>query len=88
MLMQNVRRTKGETPKLQTMFVGPYKVVESFQNHIYLMECLGQTTVQDGCWLKPYRPCTERAGQAPGMLEETGCKTSVKNKERVIRYVK
>ena len=80
-LMQNVRRREGEAPKLQPKFVGPYEVVEAFQNHTYLLERLGQTTVQNERRLKLYRPCTERVGQAPGMLGKTGCKTSVKNKK-------
>ena len=86
-LMQNVRRRKGEAPKLQPKFVGPYEMVEAFQNHTYLLERLGQTTVQNECRLKLYRPCTERAGQARGMLGETGCKTSVKNKNKLTTII-
>ena len=86
-LLQNMRRRKGEAPKLQPKFVGPYEVVEAFKNHTYLLERLGQTTVQNECRLKLYRPCTERAGQAPGMLGETGCKTSVKNKKKLTKVI-
>ena len=86
-LMQNIRRWKGEAPKLQPKFVGPYEVVEAFKNHTYLLERLGQTTVQNECRLKLYRPCTEKAGQAPGMLGETGCKTSVKNKKKLTKII-
>ena len=81
-LMQNVRRRKGEAPKLQPKFVGPYEVVEAYRNHTYLLERLGQATVQNECRLKLYRPCIEKAGQAPGMLENTGCKTSVNSKKK------
>ena len=81
-LMQNVRSGKGEKPKLQPKFVEPYEVVEAYINHTYLLERLGQTTVQNECRLKLYRPCIERAGQAPGMLENTGCKTSVNGKNK------
>ena len=35
-LMQNIRRRKGEAPKLQPMFVGPYEVVKAFKNHLFV----------------------------------------------------
>ena len=34
-LLQNVRRKKGENPKLQPKFVGPYEVISVFDNHTY-----------------------------------------------------
>lgn len=62
-------------------------MVEAFQNHTYLLERLGLSTVQNECRLKLYRPCTERAGQAPRMLDETGRKTSVKTKNQFTKTV-
>ena len=72
----------GEALKLQPKFVGPHEVVEAYRNHTYLLEHLGQATVQNECRLKLYRPCIEKAGQAPGMLENTSCKTSVNSKKK------
>ena len=78
-LVQNTRRRKGENPKLQPKFVGPYEVVAAFGNHTYQLERLGQTTTQNECRLKLYQACTERRGQAPGLLADKGCKTPGKN---------
>ena len=44
-LLQNFRQKTGENPKLQPKFVGPYEVISAFDNHTYLLECLGQCTV-------------------------------------------
>ena len=45
-LLQNAMRKKGENPKLQPKFVGPYEVIYAFDNHMYSLEHLGQRTVQ------------------------------------------
>ena len=51
-LIQNMRRRKEEAPKLQHKFVGPYKVVEAYRNHTYLLDRLQQATVQNECRFK------------------------------------
>ena len=80
-LLQNVRQKKGENPKLQPKFVGPYKVISVFDNHTYSLERLGRRTVQNECRLKLYRPCAEKTGQAPGTLNPTGCKKPAKARQ-------
>ena len=75
-LVQNTRRKEGDNPKLQPKFVWPYKVVAAFGNHTYQLERLGQQTTQNECRLKLYQACTEKKGQAPGVLDSSkGCKT-------------
>ena len=58
-LMQNVRQKKGETLKLQPKFAGAYKVLKTFSNHTYLLNRLGQSTIQNKCRLELYKPCEE-----------------------------
>ena len=55
--------------------MGPYKVVAAFGNHTYQLERLEQQTIQNECRLKLYQTCTEKRGQAPGILDSEGCKT-------------
>ena len=69
--LQNQRRRKGENPKLQPKFVGPYEVLAAWGNHTYRIERQGQESVQHESRLKPYRACTEPVGQAPGTMEAT-----------------
>ena len=80
-LLQNVRRKKGENPKLQPKFAGPYEVIAAFDNHTYSLERLGQRTLQNEYRLKLYRPCEEKTGQAPGTLDPTGCKKPAKTRQ-------
>jgi len=68
-LMENKRRRKGENPKLQQKFVGPFEVVEAWDSHTYKLERQGQSSVQHESRLRPYRPCAEPAGRAPASLE-------------------
>ena len=63
--IENKRREKGENPKLQSKFIGPYHVLEAWRGHTYKLERLGQTSTQHESRLKPYRPCPEATGQAP-----------------------
>ena len=67
--LQNRRRRKGENPKLQQKFVGPYEVVEAYDNHTYKIDKQGQTSVQSETRLKLYRPCEAESGRAPASLE-------------------
>ena len=78
-LVQNTKRRKGENPKLQPKFVGPYEAVAAFGNHTYQLERLDQTTTQNECRLKLYQACVERRGQALGHLRNKDCKTPGKN---------
>ena len=68
-LLENKRRRKGENPKLQAKFVGPYTIIKAFANHTYEIEKQGQRSVQSERRLKIYIPCTEATGQAPGRRE-------------------
>jgi transposase InsO family protein len=64
-LMLNKRRRKGENPKLQAKFVGPYQVMEAYKNHTYRIHRQGQESVQNESRLKLYIPCEERVAQGP-----------------------
>ena len=68
-LMVNKRRRKGENPKLQPKFVGPYEVLECYNNHTYKISGHNQETVQNENRLKLYTPCQEPAGRAPSSSE-------------------
>ena len=67
--LQNRRRKKGESNKLQQKFVGPYHVVEAYSNHMYKIERQGQSSVQNELRLKLYHSCTAEPGIAPVSLE-------------------
>ena len=67
--LQNRRRRKGENPKLQQKFIGPYQVVEAYDNHTYKIDRQGQSSVQSETRLKLYRPCMAESGKAPVSLE-------------------
>jgi hypothetical protein len=65
----NKRRRKGENPKLQPRFIGPYRVVEARANHTYKIDRQGQSSVQNESRLKLYYPCNEPMGKAPAAVE-------------------
>ena len=67
--LENRRRRKGENPKLQPKFVGPYEVLAAWGSHTYQIERQGQQSVQHESRLKPYRACSEPSGQAPATFE-------------------
>ena len=67
--LENKRRKKGDNPKLQPKFVGPYEVIEAYSNHTYGIERSGQVSLQNECRLKLFKPYIEAVGQAPAMLE-------------------
>jgi hypothetical protein len=69
--LENRRRRKGENPKLQRKFVGPYRVIKAWENHTYTVERQGQQSTQNECRLKLYHACPEPIGQAPGTQEAT-----------------
>lgn len=54
-LMENRRRQKGKSSKLQLPFCGPYTVVKTCQNHTYKVANPRQTSVQNEGRLKEYR---------------------------------
>ena len=60
--MENKRRRKGENPKLQPKFVGPYEVLEVLSGHTYRVKRQHQQSVQHESHLKPYRACEEPVG--------------------------
>ena len=67
--LENKRRKKGENPKLQPKYVGPYEGKECRPNHTYLINRSQQDSWQNEGRLKLFRPCREPAGQAPLLLE-------------------
>ena len=67
--LENRRRKKGENPKLQAKFLGPYTVTRAWPNHTYEVKCRGQVSIQNECRLKAYRPCPDEIGRAPVILE-------------------
>ena len=66
--LENKRR-KGVNPKLQAKFVGPYEVLQAFQNHTYRIARQGQESIQSEQRLKRYSPAQLPAGRAPRELE-------------------
>ena len=69
MLLVNKRRIRGESPKLQPRFVGPYIITESFRNHTYRVKRQGQESIQNESRIKVYTACKEAVGRAPGTRE-------------------
>ena len=67
--MVNHQRRRGEMPKLQPKYVGPYTIVEVFPNHTYRVEKNGYQTVQSEGRLKPFTACEQEAGRAPPTRE-------------------
>ena len=67
--LQNRRRRRGDSNKLQPKFVGPYQVLEAYENHTYLIDRQGQDSVQNEVRLKLHHPCTAELGKAPTSLE-------------------
>ena len=67
--LHNRRRKKGDSHKLQPKFVGPYHVLEAYDNHTYKIERQGQSSVQNEVRLKLYHPCAAEPGRAPVNLE-------------------
>lgn len=53
-----------ENPKLHAKFQGSYTVVKSWTNHMYQIERQGQTSIQNECHLKTYRPRPVEVGRA------------------------
>lgn len=68
-LMKNYRKKKGDCHKLSAKYVGPYVVLEAFENHTYRLKRNGQESIQNESRLKCYKPCSNPAGQAPALLE-------------------
>ena len=67
--LENRRRRKGVNPKLQAKFIGPYEVLQSFDNHTYRIGRQGQESIQNERRLKRYTRATQPAGRAPVELE-------------------
>jgi len=67
--MVSYRRRRGQSAKLQPIFVCPYCVVEVLPNHTYRAERSGQVLVQNEQRLKPYHASPDAVFQAPLLLE-------------------
>ena len=67
--LENKRRRKGENTKLQPKYVGPFEVIASRKNHTYLIERNQQSSWQNECRLKIFRPCDEPSGKGPCLVE-------------------
>ena len=67
--LENRRRRKGVNPKLQPKFVGPYEVLQAFDNHTYKIGRQGQESVQSEMRLKKYTRATQPVARAPVELE-------------------
>ena len=83
--LENRCRRKCENPKLQAKFQDPYTVTRSWANHTYQIERSGQTSIQNECRLKAYRPCPEEVGRAPVTLEPNrrpNIRGAIKRRER------
>jgi transposase InsO family protein len=63
------RRRKGTCHKLLTKFLGPYRILEVYENHTYKIECRGQISVEHEFRLKPYRHPLHVRGRAPVSVE-------------------
>ena len=70
-LLENKRRRKGDSAKLQPKFLGPYTIIQAFKNHTYTIERQGQQSVQNECRLKIYTPGYHQPGMAPGSRERS-----------------
>ena len=60
--LQNRRRKKGDSDKLQPKFVGPYHVLEANDNHTYRIEQQEQSSVQNEARIKLYHSCAAESG--------------------------
>ena len=68
-LLENKRRRKGDSAKLQPKFLGPYHIIQAFPNHTYLIERQGQRSTQNECRMKLYTSGSTLPGRAPGSQE-------------------
>ena len=60
---------KRDSHKLQQKFVGPYHVLEAYDNYTYKIERQGQSSVQNEVKLKVYNSCTAKPGKASASLK-------------------
>ena len=67
--LENKRRRREVNPKLQPKFVGPYEVLQAFDNHTYKIGRQGQESNQSEMRLKKYTRATQPATRAPVKLE-------------------
>ena len=63
--LQNKRKRRGDSNRLQQKFVGSYQILEAYENHTYKIERQGQSLIQNEVWLKLHYPCTAEPGKAP-----------------------
>ena len=65
------RFPKGTTPKLQAKWQGPYKILEVYENHTYLLELHGRQSVESESRLKLYLSAQNDWDRAPVVREPT-----------------
>ena len=56
--------------KLQPEFIGPYKIIAVWPNHVYRVEKNGQSSVEHESRLKPFRACMNPCGCALALSEQ------------------
>ncbi|XP_067930873.1 uncharacterized protein [Watersipora subatra] len=74
-LLVNKSRRRGENPKLQLKYLGPYTTTKCHPNNTYQVERQGQVSVQNEECLKPYVACPEADGRAPAPRSLLGAPT-------------
>ena len=65
------RHPKGTTPKLQPKWQGPYKVLEAYNNHTYLVDLNSRQSVESESRLKLHISADGEWGRAPVLPEPT-----------------
>ena len=69
--LTNHRQRRGQSRKLASKFLGPYRVIKSFPNHTYEIERNGQRSIRHERQLKQHTTYTHPTGRAPVILEPT-----------------
>ena len=67
--MGNYLRKKGENPKLQPKYLGPYTITQALGNHTYEVQGPGYHSIQNELRLKLCKPYGADEGKAPHIPE-------------------
>ena len=65
MWLENKRRQRGDSSKLQQKFAKPYQVIEAYDNHTYKIKRQRQISVQTDVSLTLHYLCPAKPGIAP-----------------------